>query len=81
MQIFAPFTPEQVEGLNRYQVSGIFHEFTCGNDSNHQALVATADGWVCPDCDYTQNWAHHFMVVSEEFIKEMTCSTQPPWPV
>lgn len=25
------------------------------------ALVATADGWVCETCDYTQDWAHAFM--------------------
>lgn len=23
-------------------------------------LVATLDGWICPTCDYTQNWAHAF---------------------
>lgn len=21
-------------------------------------LVATVNGWICPTCDYTQNWAH-----------------------
>lgn len=60
-QIEKPFTEEQVKALNTYQASGRFHEFTCGNDSRHRALVATADGWVCPDCDYTQSWAHGFM--------------------
>jgi len=29
-QIFAPFTPEQVEALNEFQKSGIMHPFTCG---------------------------------------------------
>lgn len=24
-------------------------------------LVATANGWICPSCDYTQNWAHLYM--------------------
>jgi hypothetical protein len=28
----APFTSEQVESLNAYQVSGVMHPFTCGND-------------------------------------------------
>lgn len=23
-------------------------------------LVATVNGWICPTCDYTQNWAHAF---------------------
>lgn len=24
-------------------------------------LVATINGWICPTCDYTQDWAHEFM--------------------
>lgn len=42
------------------------HPFTCGGttgdgrDCRHD-LVATEDGWVCPACAYTQNWAHDFM--------------------
>lgn len=62
MRIDAPFTPEQVVALNNYQTDGRFHEFTCGVDSRHPALVATATGWVCPTCDYTQSWAHDFML-------------------
>lgn len=63
--IKAPFTDEQVKNLNDYQESGIMHEFTCGNQ-NHpmgqaRCLVATKDGWVCPGCNYTQDWAHDWM--------------------
>jgi hypothetical protein len=25
-------------------------------------LVATPRGWICRDCEYTQNWAHDFML-------------------
>lgn len=57
----APFTSAQVEAMNAYQEAGMFHPFTCGNDSRHRNLVATEKGWICPDCDYTQNWAHPFM--------------------
>ena len=57
----SPFTKEQVESLNGYQEEGYFHPFTCGKDDCRQTLVATEDGWVCPDCDYKQNWAHEFM--------------------
>lgn len=70
-QIFVPFSPEQVQHLNEYQcaVNGgmPFHPFTCRNrgDGHHGeeggdrgVLIATEDGWVCPHCDYTQNWAH-----------------------
>lgn len=56
-----PFTAEQVEQLNKFQDSGLYHPFTCGNSSRHRNLVATADGWICLDCDYKQHWAHGFM--------------------
>lgn len=26
-------------------------------------LVATNEGWMCPTCDYTQNWAHASMLL------------------
>lgn len=46
------------------------HPFTCANrseghpfrDGDYGVLVATVDGWTCPDCDYTQDWAHTFML-------------------
>lgn len=58
----APWTFEQVEALNRFQKCGRFHPFTCGNNSGHQDLLATESGWVCTDCDYTQDWAHSIML-------------------
>lgn len=62
------FTSEEVQSLNDYQKSGVFHPFTCGSgrrtDADHLdgegLLVATENGWVCPYCDFTQNWAHEF---------------------
>jgi hypothetical protein len=59
-KVETPFTDEQVKALNDYQASGQFHPYTCGNDSRHRVLVATTKGWHCPDCDYTQKWAHGF---------------------
>lgn len=68
--IRAPFTPEQVEALNAYQHARLFHPFTCVNREGHAwneevgdygPLVATAEGWVCAECDYTQTWAWAFM--------------------
>jgi hypothetical protein len=56
-----PFTDDQVRELNRYQTAGFFHPFTCGNAQCREILLATVEGWVCPKCDYTQNWAHEFM--------------------
>ena len=29
---------------------------------NQTCLIATEEGWVCPVCDYKQNWAHDFMM-------------------
>ena len=64
--VFAPWTQEQVDALNRWQGCGWVHPFTCGkNDhgylNSQRTLVATKNGWVCPNCDYTQDWAHDFM--------------------
>lgn len=60
--IFAPFTAEQIEGLNRWQNAGYVHEFTCPtNHESSRTLIATEGGWHCPFCDYRQNWAHDFM--------------------
>ena len=54
-----PWTDEQVQGLNEYQEAGWFHPYTCGSDSHehHVNLRATPNGWVCPECPYTQGWA------------------------
>jgi hypothetical protein len=66
-------SPDDILALNKYQVEGKFHPFTCINrgDGNHRvfngdlgALVATRRGWICPWCSYTQDWAHKFMVTS-----------------
>jgi hypothetical protein len=77
--IRAPWTDEQVAALNRWQTSGRVHPFTCRDrgepghverpDADLGQLVATPEGWVCPDCDYTQGWAHRFML-----------ETPPRWP-
>jgi hypothetical protein len=55
---FAPFAPDEVESLNAFQQDGHFHEFTCPSGD---VLVANENGWTCPTCKYTQNWAHDFM--------------------
>ena len=41
------------------------HPYTCGNRANHPVmagdrgvLVPTVNGWICPFCDYKQDWAH-----------------------
>lgn len=60
-KVTAPFTLEQVQSLNGFQHASGVHPFTCGNDQCRGILVATVRGWICPFCDYTQDWAHAFM--------------------
>ena len=66
--LHAPFTEEQVENLNLYQISGVFHPFTSWGEVHsgkpgRTMLIATQQQWVCPDknCDYTQDWVHSSM--------------------
>lgn len=64
------WSEEEVKSLNAWQKCGhIVHpSFTCSNPDHHddkienRILVATNQGWVCPGCSYTQNWAHDFML-------------------
>lgn len=60
--IKAPWTAEQVDALNTTQRCGVVHPFTCpGHEGGgDRTLVATRHGWICPHCDYTQDWAHEF---------------------
>jgi hypothetical protein len=62
-KVVAPFTEDQVNSLNDYQTIGPYHPFTCGNDNcHHITLIATRDGWECPNCHkWRQNWCHPFM--------------------
>ena len=73
--ITAPFSAEVVHRLNQRQVgvddiAAMFHPFTCPNrgDGAHGdeggdlgVLVATREGWICPHCEYTQDWTHASM--------------------
>lgn len=49
-----------IDALNAHQRDGRYHPYTCGNGCRTSVLVATPDGWVCPEpgCGYTQKWAH-----------------------
>jgi len=38
------------------------HEFTCGNSHDgDNKLIATTNGWICPTCNFKQDWCHAFM--------------------
>jgi hypothetical protein len=58
----SPFTPTEVTNLNDFQNSGVWHAFRCANEPCACLLVATEAGWICPQCSYTQDWAHAWMV-------------------
>ena len=72
MSVKAPWPPDQVEALNRFQACEWVHPFTCGQrdrathptitNGDFGVLIATENGWICPDCDYTQDWAHAHML-------------------
>ena len=51
---------EIIRKVAMYQQNGMFHELTCGNDSQHLPLQAKEiDGkvlLVCLECDYTQEY-------------------------
>ena len=61
--VTAPWRPDEVEALNKYQKSGVMHEFTC-KEHSHEVLIATIDGWICPHqfCYYAQDWAWDWMI-------------------
>jgi len=53
------WSEEQVSKLNEYQNKGEFHSFTCDCG---EVLMATVEGWRCPNCPgFHQDWAHSFM--------------------
>jgi hypothetical protein len=59
----APWTQKEVESLTRYQKDNRMHPFTCGvGGHDHGVLTPTIEGWICDKCEYTQDWAHEFMV-------------------
>lgn len=69
----APWTYAEVEALNEWQANDALHPYTCGSGKRHDeahrimravrddkddgVLIATRDGWHCPACSYTQDWA------------------------
>jgi len=49
-----------VSKLNKWQIMGKFHPYTC--DNGH-TLIATESGWVCEKCpEYHQDWYLDFML-------------------
>lgn len=50
-----PFSQETIDRFERYQLSGIFHPYTCDH-CRPGLLKMNSEGLYCTTCDYTQNW-------------------------
>jgi hypothetical protein len=56
-KVSAPFTDEQIKAFDEYQISGVFHEYTClHNHDGSRMLKAERDSLVCPTCGWKQTW-------------------------
>ncbi len=56
-KMIAPWTLNEVRFLEAWQKGDTHHPYTCGGDDCRAVLIAYTDGWRCPVCEYTQNWA------------------------
>lgn len=52
---FAPWTIKQIEMLVKRQHNELLHDYSCICGAS---LVPTKEGWICTNCNYTQNWCH-----------------------
>jgi len=65
--IQAPFTAEQVVGLNRYQQLPFVQHYHCGRETCRAKLTAHASGLYCHSCRYfMQTFAH---VGPDDYVK------------
>lgn len=55
--IIPPWSEAQIAALTAHQQNTRVHPYTCVC-SGEVLLVPTRDGWLCPQCDYRQLWAH-----------------------
>lgn len=55
---WAPFNQFQVDMVNAFQRAQSSRPYTCRASRLHRDLVANKRGLNCPDCLYTQQWAH-----------------------
>lgn len=61
-KITAPFTQGEVDNINAYQQRDDVHPLTCPNNHGSETILeATKRRLICPECDYTQDWAWEMM--------------------
>lgn len=68
--LYTPWNKEQVKNLIERQSIGHLHEYNC---KCGKPLIPTKKGWVCGECDYTQNWCHR-SDADGNFSRELTFS-------
>lgn len=70
-KVIAPFTPEQVVYLEVWQEVLPVHPYVCPYGENDELidknLIPTEAGWICPRCDYTQDWCDAHMCEEPKF--------------
>lgn len=59
----APWTDEEVDNINHFQSSGVYHPFTCNcpHPVRNSRLIAYNDGLRCEHCGYRQAWVFGYM--------------------
>lgn len=66
-------TAQLVDDIRFYQRFGMFHEMTCGVDSQHALLVPKVENdvvsLVCPTCGYEQNHIPDLVIGIRESVK------------
>lgn len=66
-EIHAPWTPEQVQAINRHQAAAEYPLICSRTRDRHgglrMVLIARRDGMRCsdPSCDYQQSWVRGYM--------------------
>ncbi len=57
-KIFAPFSIQQLKGLQDWQDCDWVHPFTC---CSHVPMKVKTEGFICSECNNIQTWAFDFM--------------------
>ncbi len=80
--VHAPWTPDQVAALYRWQRWPMVHPFTADHrnpDGSEIVLIPTRDGWIeTPGGPVVQTWAHDSMLTFPDGQKKPGWATEIP---